>query len=644
MIRPMSHFCISSFVLICLLSLTHEAAAASLSKQRQQYSQARYALNLGDKQKFNFLASQLQTYPLYPYLRYEELRRRIHSASEKDVRSFLDQYSYIAAAKRIRTAWLDTLMKRGQYEKFRKYYEPSKNVAHACFYLRARMLAGEAPDAAREATQFWLTGKSQPSECDPIFSWMEKRNILTDELVWTRIDLAMEKRDVKLAKYLAGKLSTEDVHWFAIWNRVHLDPGKLLVHKELEEDHPLARKIIAHGVRRMARKDIELAVNTWKDLRDKYSYTREQRTQVEADVALTAAIKHHPLAAELMYELPKDIKDVGVQQWRARAALRANDWAAVLRSIVLMDDETRHEHKWQYWRARALEELGVHVNAKPIYARIAKERDYYGFLSADRLQKPYAMNYRPLQFTDIEMASLLDFPPLVRARELYAVGQIYHARREWNQMVGGLSKRQLPMAALIAHQWDWHHTAIITVAKAKQFDDLNLRFPQPFDNLVVANASKFSLRPEYVYGVMRQESAFNIAARSHAGASGLMQLMPGTAKQVARTLNKNSPSRSALLQPDLNVELGSKYLRLMLDQYENQQVLATAAYNAGPHRVKRWLPQDNNMSADVWVDTIPFNETRKYVRRVMAYSTVYEWKMEKKTTRLKTRMPPVPAR
>ncbi len=640
----MSHFGIFSIILACLLSLSYEVTAASLSKQRQEYIEARHALFAGDKQKFMMLADRLQNYPLYPYLRYDELRRRINSASEDDVRNFLDQYSYIAAARRIRSAWLNALMQRGQHVTFLRYYEPSNNVAQDCFNLQARMLTGGAPNAVEEAKQFWLVGESQPAECDPIFSWMKERGLLTDELIWKRIDLAMEKGDVALAKYLARQLPTEDIHWFAIWQRIHLDPGKLLAHKELQQDHPLARKIIAHGVRRLTRKDVVLAVSTWDDLKDNYSYTHAERTRVEADMALTAAIKHHPLAAELMYKLPKDINDVGVQQWRARAALRANDWAAVLRSIVLMDEETRYEHKWQYWRARALEELGVHVNAKPIYARIAKERDYYGFLSADRLQEPYAFNYRPLQFTEIEMASLLDFPPLVRARELYAVGQIYHARREWYQMVGGLSKRQLPMAALIAHQWDWHHTAIITVAKAEQFDDLKLRFPQPFDNIVLANANKFSLRPEYVYGVMRQESAFNSAARSHAGASGLMQLMPATAKQVAQSLNKKSPSRTALLQPAVNVELGSKYLRLMLDRYENQQVLATAAYNAGPHRVKRWLPENRNMSADVWVDTIPFNETRKYVRRVMAYSTVYEWKMEQKATRLQTRMPPVPAK
>jgi len=152
------------------------------------------------------------------------------------------------------------------------------------------------------------------------------------------------------------------------------------------------------------------------------------------------------------------------------------------------------------------------------------------------------------------------------------------------------------------------------------------------------------LTPEYVYGVMRQESAMNSIARSHAGARGLMQLMPATANEVAKQLKMKSPSRTALMQPKVNVQLGSKYLRSMLDRYDDQQVLATASYNAGPHRVKRWLPLEEKMSADVWVDTIPYDETRKYVRRVMAYSTVYQWKMDQKTTRLQSRMPPVPAK
>jgi soluble lytic murein transglycosylase len=639
-------FSVTSTILIftALAFIVNNADAAGLYQQREQYMQARHALAVGDMKDFDHLAAQLTDYPLYPYLQYEELRRRISSAPEKDIRAFLDNYSYIPAASRIRQAWLNELIKRGQHSKFQQYYEVGNNIAHNCFDLQARMKEGDAPKAIEEIKAFWLVGTSQPKQCDLLFSWLEKQGHMDDELVWQRIDLAMAKRNLKLAKYLAGKLSTQQVHWFALLNSVHQDPGKILADPDLKQDHPLARKVIAYGVRRWARKDIAAAASAWQQLSDQYQFSEQQRVHTQADIALTAALRHHPLAAQLMAQLPADIEDVEVQQWRARAAMRTNDWPTVLRSIVLMDVATKKELEWEYWRARALEEMGVHTDAKLIYQKLAQERDYYGFLSADRVQQPYEMNDKPLQFTDFEIGRVLEYPPLIRTRELLEAGQTGHAYNEWKYLTAGFNNKQLQIAAYIAHQWDWYHTAIFTVARAQHYDDLQLRFPQPYDDIVAKNAKRFSLTPEYVYGVMRQESAMNSIARSHAGARGLMQLMPATAKDVAKQLKIKSPNGTVLLQPKVNVQLGSKYLRSMLDRYDNQQVLATASYNAGPHRVKRWLPPDEKMSADVWVDTIPYDETRKYVRRVMAYSTVYEWKMAQKTTRLQSRMPPVPAK
>ena len=480
--------------LIALTLIATNVDAAGLSEQRQQYTQARHALAVGKQQEFEYLATQLQDYPLYPYLRYEELRRRISTAPEKDVRAFLDNYSYIPAARRIRQAWLDVLMKRGQHSKFQQYYERHNNTAHNCFDLTARMSAGNAPDAIDEIKTFWLVGKSQPKQCDPLFAWLKKQNILDDDLIWQRIDLAMEKRDLKLAKYLAGKLTTEQVHWFALLNSVHLNPSKILTDPDLKQDNPFARKIIAHGARRWARKDVTSAASAWQQLSRKYKFTEHERVHTQADMALTASLRHHPLATELMRNLPADIKDVEVQQWRARAAMRANDWPAVLRSIVLMDVESKQALEWKYWRARALEEMGIHADAKYIYDKIARERDYYGFLAADRMQTPYEMNDKPLQFTDFEISRVLDYPPLIRARELLEAGQTGHAYHEWKHLTAGFNKKKLQIAAYIAHQWDWYHTAIFTAARAKHYDDLQLRFPQPYDNIVLKNAKKFFIK------------------------------------------------------------------------------------------------------------------------------------------------------
>ena len=630
------------FLVITLFAMPFYAYAESLSNQREQYTDARAALSRGDTNNFRYLAKQLKDYPLYPYLEYEQLRNKISTANEQDIREFLDQYSFLPVAKRLRSAWLDTLMKRGQHQTFRRYYEQVGNTAHDCFHLQAQMVSNEVLDAKQQVENLWLVGHSQPKQCDPLFVWFEKNDHVTIDLLWQRIDLAMAQGEVGLAKYLSRKLPEEQATWFTVWNRVHNNPGLIAEHKALRADLSTTRKIIAYGAKRLVRMDTIKGVQTWRKLKPKYRFEQARINEVESYLALTAALRHHPLAAELMNSLPDDIGDSEVQEWRARTAMRVADWPALLRSIVLMDAETREKLEWQYWHARALEELGVYVDAKSIYKKVAAERDYYGFLAADRVQQTYEMNFHPLQFTDVQIDMLLKHPPLIRARELYAVGQRVSAAREWNQMVANANPLEVQMIAVIAHQWDWYDTAIFTVAKARHFDDLTLRFPRPYDNLVFKNSKRFSLQPEYVYGIIRQESAFNVAARSGVGASGLMQLMPATANEVARSLNKKNPSRASLQLPTVNVELGSKYLRLMLDRYQNQQALAAAAYNAGPHRVKKWLPADKKMSADVWVDTIPFDETRKYVRRVMDYSTVYQWKIAQKTTRLQTRMPPVP--
>jgi soluble lytic murein transglycosylase len=631
-------------IVMTLCLLASHSFAEPLSEQRQQYMDARAALAKGDTKTFRFLASQLKDYPLYPYLEYEQLRKNIRYADEQAIRDFLDNYSFLPVADQLRSAWLDTLMKRGQHQVFRKYYQTTGNTAHDCFNLHAQMAQGETLDATQQVQALWLVGHSQPEQCDPLFTWFEKTGHLTQDLIWQRIDLAMEKGQINLAKYLSRKLPAEQSAWFTVWHQVHNNPGLITQHKALQADISISRKIIAYGAKRLVRKDTIEGVQSWRKLKPEYNFQQELINEVESYLALTAALRHHPLAAELMSQLPDDIADTEVQEWRARTAMRVADWPAVLRSIVLMDDEAREKLEWQYWHARALEEMGVYVDAKSRYKKVAAERDYYGFLAADRVQQGYEMNYHPLQFTNVQIDSLLKHPALIRARELYAVGQRIATIREWNQLVANSSPLEVQMIAFIAHQWDWYDTAIFTVAKAQHYDDLTLRFPRPYDTIVFKNAKRFSLQPEYVYGIIRQESAFNVNARSGVGASGLMQLMPATAKEVALSLNKESPSRANLLLPTTNVELGSKYLRLMLDRYQDQQALAAAAYNAGPHRVKRWLPADKKMAADVWVDTIPFDETRKYVRRVMDYSTVYQWKIAQKTTRLQTRMPPVPTK
>ena len=295
-----------------------------------------------------------------------------------------------------------------------------------------------------------------------------------------------------------------------------------------------------------------------------------------------------------------------------------------------------------YWLARALEGTGEPKAAKAVYEQVAKDRSYYGFLAADRIGVDYHLTHTetPVSQPQIEQIAALD--GLARVDELSALKRHIDARREWRYATRDMSPAQLKAAAKLAEQRGWHDRAIFALARTGYWDDLELRFPLEHAELVEQNARRQGIDDAWVFAVMRQESAFMNDARSHAGAMGLMQLMPATARNVARkVLRQAPPRRHELLEPDTNIALGSAYLRQVKSKLGGSMVLATAAYNAGPQRVTGWLPE-KTLPADIWIELVPFAETRGYLRRVLAYIVIYEKRMGKDPTRLAERLHPVP--
>jgi soluble lytic murein transglycosylase len=289
----------------------------------------------------------------------------------------------------------------------------------------------------------------------------------------------------------------------------------------------------------------------------------------------------------------------------------------------------------------ALEKTDRRIQAMDEFGQLAKLRDYHGFLAADFLRWPYEMSNQPVGYTEAALGSLAQQPGFVRARELYRAELYTDARREWEQAIKGLSDADLKLAAVLASRWGWHDRAILTVARSRDYDDLALRFPLSFAEDVQRQARNYQLDAGHVYAVIRQESAFNKDARSHAGAMGLMQLMPKTGRVTARKYDIPLASTRNLFEPDKNISIGSAYLKQVMDQYDNNIVLASAAYNAGPHRVRRWLPETESRDAASWIALIPFRETRTYVQRVLAYAAIYDWRMQQKITPLHEHMPRV---
>lgn len=628
-----------------------DTAMPDFSEQRLAFWEAGKALDAGDLQRYRNLLDRLEDYPLAGYLRYDYLRTRLDETPDAEIEQFLTDFADSPLSNRLRAAWLYALARERRWDTYLKVYQPypgEQGAALQCYALQARLSdSGAAPDDwLDEVEKLWLVGRSQPDECNAAFKAWRNSGRMTEELIWQRIRLAMDNRQLSLAGQLAKSLDAQGQQWVTRWQRMHNDPETTL-----QTDFPdgeRAREIIRYGIKRLARSDASSAAQAWQRLKSRHAFSAEDIAATDKELAMAAALQHQPEALDWLAAVDTGQVDERVRQWRVRTAVAKQDWQNTLKWLDALEPAEREKDVWRYWRARALEQSAPaeppaqssnpRAEAERIFSELSAQRGYYGFLAADRIDKPYTIKNQPIEADAEEVNALKIRPGIVRAYELYQMGLIADARREWDYTVAALDARGQQLAAYLANRWGWHDRAILTVAKANHMDDLELRFPLLFRDQVLTNAQSQELDPAWVYGVMRQESAFITDARSSAGALGLMQLMPETGKRTAQLLNTPLRSVNELLNVDKNIRLGSAYLRRVLDANNGDQVLATASYNAGPARVRQWLPSDGALPADVWVDNVPFGETRNYIQQVMAYTVIFRQRLGLDITPLHQRM------
>jgi soluble lytic murein transglycosylase len=636
---------------LCGFALGAWLAAASLpasaflfqeEEQRQDYLAALQAVRSGDHARLRRLRDKLDGYPLCGYLDYEVLKDRLSVAPSAEVGKFLDDNAQAAVADPIRRKWLRLLAARGDWDTFLRHYRDLDDDPElACLRLGRLLATSEAQvELMREVESLWLTGKRLPSACEPVFAAWKAAGHMSAEQVWERIRLAMERRNATLAAELARYLEPRERVWVNRWIAMHRDPLHELERLSYPVETPVARMIVKHGIVRLAARDPELAVARWEKLKARYSFYGEDDNYVLREAGILAAQDQSPQALKWLSQVVADPNDEALHLWRVRTALRAGDWEATRRFIAALPESRQRDSQWSYWKARALEVAGQPHEATQLYRRLARTRDYYGFLAADRLDADYAMQHAPVEATPEEVSALLARPGIQMAQELFQLGLIPEARRQWNWVMRRMNNRELAVAAVIAREWGWHDRAILTVSKSDHLDDLELRFPVLYREQIETNAQRQGLDPGWIYGVVRQESAFVVDARSPVGALGLMQLMPATGRLTGQRLNLSVRGTHALLDVENNLKLGASYLKEVLGRARGNQTLATASYNAGPNRVNAWLPREP-LDAEVWVETIPFNETRDYVKNVLAFAAVYDHRLGVRPVRLQSRMPPV---
>lgn len=616
----------------------------------ERFLAAERALGSGDRATFDALLSGLGDYPLYPYLRYAVLAADLAGASDQAIEAFLADFPATPLAERLRGTYLGRLAAQGRWADYARLYRPDDATERRCLYLRALIETGRGLEALTptELEPLWLAPRSQPAACDPVFAAWTESGGLTEGLVWARIRLALEAGEPGLARYLGGRLAEPERPWLDLWLQVRARPELVLEPQPLAGEHPQKAAILAQGIAGLARTrpaDAQRALATWSGRLAADPQAQESAAQAVARALFRSDRPEDQGQALAVWDaLPARADNLAAQEERVRAAVRLQAWGRVADWIGRMPEGGEKSDRWLYWLGRAQAALGLAAQAEQSLARAAERRSLWAFLAADRRGLPYRLDHRPVPAAPGQIGRLAADPALARIRELRRLGRQAEMRREWRTLTRDLDEAGLMAAAYVADLLGWHDQAIFTLARTGYWDDLELRFPLRYRDLVAEQAWQTGIGEDWIFAVLRQESVFAPDVASSAGALGLMQLMPATARQVARELTpaRAAPARSQILDPALNISLGSTYLAWMRDRF-GHAALATAAYNAGPHRVRRWLPEDC-MEADLWILSIPFAETRGYVERVLAYRVIYGARLGLEPVRLSDLLPPVPGR
>ncbi len=624
------------------------AADPGLESQRAAFRTAWVAAERGDWRSVEPLLGDIGQYPLLPDLQAVYLRATIARQPDEQVAQFLESNAALWISPSLRSRWIHAAAKRGDWERFleiyRSHYAEAGNRDLDCLAARAMANSGDAAGFVDAAQRLWLVGFSQPKTCDPVFATLKKNNLLTPQLIGARLDLALAAEQFGLASYLAGQLDDAQRRRVKRWRNMRDAPETEL---ERVAAAPIAAAQIpwvVYGLDRLARHDPDLSARLLPRVSAVIALDPAEHDRLTRKTALWSARKYLPAGLDRIRALPQSARDDEIAVAWARAALRAEDWDDVLTAIAAMEAATADDSTWQFWRARALNETGDRNRAEPIFEALARERGYHSFLAADRLDLPYTFSHAPAIADEPVIEAIAGRSDFVRARELFAVGLDSGGRIEWQRALAGLDRHERGQAAILAHRWGWHSRAIAAASANGFINDLEIRFPAPYQELFERHSPAANVAVSWAYGITRSESLFMRDVSSPAGAIGLMQLMPATGAATARELNLPYAGRGSLVDPQVNITLGTSYLGKMLARFDGNQVVATAAYNAGPHRVDAWLPESGNMAADVWVETIPFRETRSYVKRVLAAETVFLWRLNGSTVRLSERMPAVRAR
>lgn len=615
------------FSALCVPGLVAPVFAQTM--EQSLYREGYDAVRANDQERFQQIRARLNHYPLLPYLDYYQLAFRPGAADYDDVTRFIRQHGDTPQSNRLERAYLTYLAQSQQWSQFLRFYPAKPNSTDLlCMHYQARYYTGHKSEALQEAGKLWLSGQSRPDACDPLFQLWQQAGLRTQEKIWQRMNLAFEAQNPNLIRHLGaqlgGSLKPYGDQMIALFDQ----PARAMNPASFSTA-PQSRQLLSLGLARYANEQPEPALRQLGEMKRRFGLNQAEVARVERAAARRLLLDRSLAQRSWLDATLVRMKDAELVELRARLAIWEQDWRGLEGWVKRMPMALQKEDRWRYWLARSLEVQGRQKPARELYLETANLRGFYGFMAAQRTGVPYRIKNQSVghKVPDWRTASSR-WPFLVRVRELLAMNEITAARSEWIHNMDSNPVAQRLEFGHIALNQGWHELAILSSIRAEAWDAIDLRFPLPLKRTFSQMAQERTMNTSLLYAISRQESALYPLAQSPVGARGLMQLMPATARETASKLGVPYRNEQQLFDPAMNIRLGSAYLKRLLDVYDGNRILAAAAYNAGPGRVKRWRDQSTNKPMDVWVESIPYKETRNYVQNVLSFDLIYQHKLQ----------------
>lgn len=647
-------FCLAtlSMVFFSLESSASPVAYSELQSQREAYKALKKRIQRTSSRQLNSLTDDIedmQDYPLFPYLYYEFVKRNLSYSNRAQIEDFLNDVKQAPIRNKLLKTWLKYLSDNNYKTLFLDTYEAGLGTDLLCRQLHIRRVKEQLDESWYQQVEvIWLSGYSLPDACDPVLAFWRQSGRLKPDLAIERMSLAGEAGQRSLSLYLR-RYAPDDSHYIAeLWSQVRRNPRLTLSEQRFPFRYAeYDSAIVQWGMKKMSWRDPQAVITSLPRWQKSNKLSETALQEIKETLAISLTLENSAQAKEWLMRAASKSASHSLWRWYLLHAVQERQWSQVIDIVKTAPMAQKTSSEFEYWYARALLETNEVDAAKVQFSQLAKQRHYYGFMSAAYLGQPPNLNVQPLQVDPKQIRFIDTHPQALRARELFFADELVNARREWFALMKTLSPDQQQAAVLKAHDWQWYDQAIVGALRVGAKNDLTIRFPTAHLDDFETAGEYYGIEPSLALAIARRESSFMEDAVSSANARGLMQLLPDTAKYLINLNGVLRPSfqkrmsrgsiYSELAKAQSNIELGVGFLHYLYQRLDVQNTaVIAAAYNAGWRKVEQWLPKHTSVPLDIWIDTIPFQETREYVKAILAYQLIYDWQRQRPLERFNT--------